>query len=332
MVMRFVSASFAVISVGAFSFFGAATGCGLTLEGTAPDAPDAQSANDVHVPPPGEEDASDGRAEPSTYAVGGTVTGLAGTNLVLENNGADPIVVLPNADGTARFEFQTRLLAGASYAVKVRTQPETPEQTCTVTGGEGVIDPSTPAVVAVGCTTNRYPVSGTVSGLNGTGLTLSLGSEQATVSASAPTFKFPLGVESGKTYAVTIAANPTNLWQTCAVVANATGSVTNAPITDVGVACTTNSYDLTVNVGGSADDLVTVSSGSGQMKSVILAGAPLAGTGTVTFSLQSGTTYNVTAISSRGTCTPVGPTPSSGTIAGSGVTVNVQCLQIGPFP
>lgn len=329
--MRFVSASFAVASIGVFSFFGVAAGCGLTLEGTAPDVADAQSANDVRVPPTTEEDASDGRVDPSTYAVGGTVTGLAGTNLVLENNGSDPVVVLPNSDGSARFEFQTRLEAGAAYSVKIRTQPETPEQTCTVTGGEGVIDPAVPAVVAVGCTTNRYPVSGTVAGLAGSGLTLSLGSEQVIVAPTDPTFTFPVGVESGQTYAVAVAAHPTNRWQTCTVTTNATGSVTNAPVTGVGVNCATNSYDLTVNLVGANNDTVSVSSGTGMTKGVILIGPPIGATGTVTFSLLSGTAYSVTATGGGGTCISFGASPT-GTIGGAGVALSFQCppTQNGP--
>jgi len=52
------------------------------------------------------------------YAVGGTVTGLAGT-VVLRNNGGDNLVL--NANGG--FAFNTTLASGDSYAVTVQTQP-----------------------------------------------------------------------------------------------------------------------------------------------------------------------------------------------------------------
>lgn len=70
-------------------------------------------------------------------AIGGTVTGLADTGLVLQNNGADDLFIL--ADGP--FEFPNRIPTGASFAVTVRTEPAT--QTCRLanaTGTAGAID------------------------------------------------------------------------------------------------------------------------------------------------------------------------------------------------
>src|SRR4051812_22480428 len=74
-----------------------------------------------------------GAPAPGTYQVGGTVTGLAGTGLVLQNNGGDDLSV--SADGS--FTFPTALKSGDSYAVTVLTQPAGPTQTCAVVGGTG---------------------------------------------------------------------------------------------------------------------------------------------------------------------------------------------------
>ncbi len=69
----------------------------------------------------------------TTYAIGGSVSGLAGSGLVLQNNASDD---LPQAaDGS--FRFHTALESGAAYAVTVKAQPSNPAQTCTVGNGSG---------------------------------------------------------------------------------------------------------------------------------------------------------------------------------------------------
>lgn len=66
-----------------------------------------------------------------TYTIGGTVTGLTGSGLVLQNNGGDNVAVA--ADGA--FTFATAVAADAPYNVSVQTQPA--GQICTVQNGSG---------------------------------------------------------------------------------------------------------------------------------------------------------------------------------------------------
>jgi uncharacterized delta-60 repeat protein len=80
------------------------------------------------------------------YSVGGTVTGLTGSGLVLSNNGGDTI--LPD-NGT--FTFPTELLNGKHYDVQVAAQPANPLQVCTVTQGSGTIQGADVASVRVDC-------------------------------------------------------------------------------------------------------------------------------------------------------------------------------------
>jgi hypothetical protein len=54
--------------------------------------------------------------------VGGTVSGLAGSGLVLRNNGLDDLAVSVNAS----FSFAAPVAEGGSYAVTVLTQPTSP--------------------------------------------------------------------------------------------------------------------------------------------------------------------------------------------------------------
>src|SRR4051794_22882588 len=77
-----------------------------------------------------------GAPPPVTYTVGGTVSGLSGSGLVLRNNTGNDLSV-PAASGT--FTFSTALASGAAYGVTVATQPTNPSQTCAVTGGSGTV-------------------------------------------------------------------------------------------------------------------------------------------------------------------------------------------------
>jgi len=86
-----------------------------------------------------------------TFTVGGTVSGLAGTGLVLQNNGGDDLPV--GADGG--FTFTTPLADGSVYNVTVLTQTTDPEQTCSVTNASGTIFGENVSDVIVNCVTEE---------------------------------------------------------------------------------------------------------------------------------------------------------------------------------
>ena len=81
-----------------------------------------------------------------TYSVGGTVSGLTGTGLALQNNGGDTLAV---AAAATDFTFVTELEDDVAYAVTVSTQPT--GQTCEVTSGSGTIAAADVTNVAVDC-------------------------------------------------------------------------------------------------------------------------------------------------------------------------------------
>ena len=86
--------------------------------------------------------------DPETrFSVGGTVTGLQGSGLVLRNVVDD----IPASNGS--FAFPAGLVSGSDYAVTVRAQPVDPDQTCTVSNGNGVIADTDVTDVAVDCVT-----------------------------------------------------------------------------------------------------------------------------------------------------------------------------------
>lgn len=88
---------------------------------------------------------------PQDYTIGGTVTGLVGTGLVLSDNGTDSLTVTANG----AFTFPTALASGQAYSVTVATQPTVSSpalpQTCFVTSGSGTVQDAAVTSVVVSC-------------------------------------------------------------------------------------------------------------------------------------------------------------------------------------
>lgn len=97
----------------------------------------------------------------STFSIGGSVSGLAGSGLVLQNNSGDDLSVA--SDGG--FTFSTELSSGASYAVTVLTNPTNPAQTCAVANGTGTANADV-TNVTVDCQTNTASVDTDMDGLS----------------------------------------------------------------------------------------------------------------------------------------------------------------------
>ena len=250
----------------------------------------------------------------TTYPIGGTVSGLSGT-VVLQDNGGDDLSV--SASGA--FTFGTGLTSGTAYSVTVKTNPA--GQTCSVANGSGTVGSAGVTNVAVTCTANAaatYSIGGTVSGLSGTVVLQDNGGDDLSVSASGA-FTFGTGLTSGTAYSVTVKTNPAG--QTCSV-ANGSGTVGSAGVTNVAVTCTANAAG-TYSIGGTVSGLsgtVVLQDNGGDDLSVSASGAFTFGTG-----LTSGTAYSVTVKTN-----PAGQTCSvangSGTVGSAGVTnVAVTC-------
>ena len=87
----------------------------------------------------------------NTYAVGGTVSGLAsGTSVVLQVNSLNPTTVSANGS----FTFSTSLANTTNYVVTVRTQPS--GLTCSVSSGSGTIASANVTNVVVACVTSGF--------------------------------------------------------------------------------------------------------------------------------------------------------------------------------
>ncbi len=81
----------------------------------------------------------------NAYTIGGSVNGLSGGTLVLQNNGGDNVSVSANAG----FAFGTALTNGSNYSVTVLAQPA--GTTCSVNNGSGVVAGADVSSVSVIC-------------------------------------------------------------------------------------------------------------------------------------------------------------------------------------
>jgi hypothetical protein len=171
------------------------------------------------------------------YSVGGTISGLTGSGLVLQDNGDDNLLV---SAGATYFTFATDVPNFDTYAVTVLTQPSNPAQNCAVTGGSGTESANIANVTTVQVTCTTIPIStigGTISGLTGSGLVLQdNGDDNLLVNASATSFTFATAIASGSTYNVTVLTQPSSPAELCGVT-NGSGTV-SAKVTNVVVTCT----------------------------------------------------------------------------------------------
>ena len=167
-----------------------------------------------------------------SYTVGGTLNGLSGSGLVLQNNTRDDLT--PSTNTT--FTFATAIASGSPYAVTVKTQPSNPSQTCTIANATGTVGTANVANVALTCTTNTYVVGGTVSGLSGSGMVLQDNDGDDLAVTANGSFSFATNVASGAPYSIAIKTQPAGPIQVCSVT-NAAGTVGSAGVSNVIVSC-----------------------------------------------------------------------------------------------
>jgi hypothetical protein len=79
-----------------------------------------------------------------------------------------------------------------------------------------------------------YTLGGTVAGLSGPGLVLANGSATLVVPANAAKFSFPISLQTGASYAVTIRTQPAG--QTCTIT-NAAGAIATSNVNNIAIAC-----------------------------------------------------------------------------------------------
>jgi hypothetical protein len=250
-----------------------------------------------------------------TFTVGGTISGLTASGLVLANG--DDTLRVPA--GASTFTMPTGVAYGSSYAVTVTTQPT--GLTCDVTNGTGTIGTTAVTNIAVKCTDQPLTVSGSISGLeNATGLVLANGADTYVVPASATSFTLDAPATAGSTYAVRVQFQPAGV--TCSA-GNASGTMPTHDVTDVSITCSDQAYGLGGTVAGLAAAGLVLGDGN-DTYSV----PPNATSFTMPTAVASGSPYAVSVQTQPAglTCTVSGGT---GTMpAGAVTTVGVTCAPV----
>jgi hypothetical protein len=193
---------------------------------------------------------SSGSSSATSFSIGGTITNLTASNMVLYDNGADPFTV---ASGATTFTMPSKVSTGQAYAVTVYSQPS--GLTCTVTNGSGIVASANVTNIAIACSagvSGDFTIGGSITGLgSATGLSLyDNGGDTLTIPANASSFTFATSIATSDTYAVTVYTQPTGL--TCSA-SNGSGTVGTANVTSVSINCASSSagtYTLTFNGTG----------------------------------------------------------------------------------
>jgi uncharacterized repeat protein (TIGR03803 family) len=180
-----------------------------------------------------------------TFSVGGAISGLISSGLVLSNAG-DSLVV---SAGASSFTMPTAVAYGSAYSVTVQTQPV--GLACAVGNGAGTMAGTAVSNIVVSCVPNTYSVGGAISGLTASGLVLlDRGGDALTLSANATQFTMNTGVAYGGAYAITVQTAPAGI--VCRV-SNGTGVVGAANVTNITIGCVPNFSLLHSFTGGRAD-------------------------------------------------------------------------------
>ncbi len=181
---------------------------------------------------------------PAVRAIGGSVTGLAGSGLVLALNGSAESLPIA-ADGP--FAFTTAITMGETFAVTVAAQPSQPQQSCVVINGSGTVGATDVSNVVVHCgAAATYTVGGSVSGLApGGSISLAINGGNALTLAANGAYVFAPRFAPGDGYLVELTAQPEG--QHCTL-GHASGTIAGADVSDVDVNCAAGGAQLELSV------------------------------------------------------------------------------------
>ncbi|TGL88818.1 hypothetical protein EHQ68_08375 [Leptospira congkakensis] len=257
------------------------------------------------------------------YYLSVTVSGLLGSGLVLDlNSGTESIVV--NADGS--FDFKTPLSTGNNFNVTVNTQPTLPAQTCSVSGGMGVVAYGNINSIIVNCDPLRYTVGGTITGLDGiTGLVLTNSVDGSTlnVAVASGSFAFTQTYLDGTTYNVSVTTQPNHPVQNC-LTTNGSGTIAGANITDIIIACNSTAFPIEVTAVGIASGTLSIRNNNSELLTISTNGLHRFPTNIITnntYSLQIvGTPANHQCVLSA----------SGGTVTGT-ISITANCFSVLSF-
>ncbi|MDX1961445.1 MAG: putative Ig domain-containing protein [Leptospiraceae bacterium] len=90
-----------------------------------------------------------------TFSIGGNVSGLLGSGLILKNLEVETITISTNS----KYLFTTKLANNAKYSVTINKQPSSPNQICSVANSSGEIASNDVQNINVSCITSSFSYS-----------------------------------------------------------------------------------------------------------------------------------------------------------------------------
>lgn len=179
----------------------------------------------------------------TTFAIGGSISGLTTNGLILQNNGSDDLTI---DGGIGSFQFPTGVVAGSLYNVTIKQQPD--NLICSVTNNSGLVTNADINNLSVICSPTSFTVGGTISGLSTSGLVLQNNETDSLVPAVRSTsFVFASSIARGASYRVTVAQQPDGLF--CSVI-NGSGQNLSANVSNVAINCQRSSAYITEGING----------------------------------------------------------------------------------
>lgn len=224
-----------------------------------------------------------GGSDGNSYTIGGDVTGLTSSGLVLQVNGDQDLAI--SADGA--FTFADPIKSGAIFRVTVLTQPSAPSQTCTPHNAVGTVPKSNVTDVEINCAAVAgFTVGGIVSELEGSGLVLQNNAgDNLRVTANGE-FVFETKVPDGTGYAVTVRKQPSDPAQTCVVGSlsggDGTGTIDAAKVSNIWIVCGAH-FAYATNAGDNSVSSYSLNPVTGTLTEI---GTPIA-TGTSPFAIAA---------------------------------------------
>ena len=227
----------------------------------------------------------------ATYSIGGTVTGLLGSGMVLQNSSGKYLSVIANGS----FTFPSGVANNGTYSVTVKTQPTNPAQTCTVQNGIGTVAKADVTNVLVTCSqAGRFAyvanqVSNTISAfLINTGGVLTPIAGSPYLSSGAAPVSVTVDPNGAFLYVADNGSNDVSVYAIDALTGALSPSGVSIP---VGVGPTavaidpTNQFLYVANFGANTVSAFTIDGGNG----VAIAGAPyLVGRGPIALKTDPG--------------------------------------------
>lgn len=218
-----------------------------------------------------------------TFTIGGTVSGLTSSGLVIQNNGGDNLTIPANATS---FQFSAPVYYGGSYNVTFVTQPT--GLICTISNGSGSHVTANVTNISIQCASLVY-----ISNLDSNSIVSCAATSAGILSNcqdSGANFNSPTGIVFNPTRTIAfITSKANNAVFQCTV--GAGGTLVNCADTNVGVNVLNQPYGIVLNSAGTIAFIVNY--GNNTITQCTVSGNTLSACGTTGASLLNSPKYAV---------------------------------------